>query len=324
MRTFGQRLSYSQTYRFENFSSDDGYTGIGFPTFVQDSLGFLWIKAANGLYRYDGYGFKVYDHDPMDSLWTHFNDWGQPTIDPSGNLWINDSRLRSFNRDLDDFITYSPRYSPGGGIVTTFFEKDKETIWLGMWSQGLVSLNLKTNKTVEYSNNENPIGTIVDRGAYFLLATQRGLWKFDKGSKKFLRPSCSKEDSLVFTKVIPRVFVSEDHYWMHVVEPLHQFLVKVDTSFVVLKILDMSEALKSLTIRIVIQRCLLNQLIVIRMEFSGSLRGALVCSVLIPLTIRLTISAMIPTTHIPYPPINWYPLWSIVIKMFGWLQLIEG
>ena len=48
-------------------------------------------------------------------------------FDPSGNLWINDFRLRSFNRDLDDFITYSPRYSPWGGIVTTFFEKDKET-----------------------------------------------------------------------------------------------------------------------------------------------------------------------------------------------------
>ncbi len=238
------RLGYAQTYHFKNFSSDDGYTGVGFPTFVQDSLGFLWIKAANGLYRYDGYGFRAYHHDPMDSLWTHFNNWGIPSIDPSGNLWIQDSRLRMFNRDLDDFITYSPRYSQGGGIVTTFFEKDKETIWLGMWNQGLVSLNLKTNKTIEYSNNENPIATIVDRGPYFLLGTQRGLWKFDKESKQFIWPKCSKADSLVFTKGIYKIFVSEDHYWMYVAEPLHHLLVKVDTNFLVLKILDMSDSFK--------------------------------------------------------------------------------
>ncbi|MEL6668825.1 MAG: hypothetical protein AAFP08_07625, partial [Bacteroidota bacterium] len=35
------------------------------PTCItQDSLGFLWIGSASGLYRYDGFEFKKWSHQP--------------------------------------------------------------------------------------------------------------------------------------------------------------------------------------------------------------------------------------------------------------------
>lgn len=250
------RFGYAQTHRFKNFSSDDGYTGVGIPTFVQDSLGFLWIKAANGIYAYDGYSFKLYRGDAMDSLWLHFDNFSNTTIDPSGNLWGFDERLRVFNRDLDAFITYSPRAdnspgeaSPGnGGILTVLFEKDKENVWLGTWGEGLCQFNLKTNALVKYPFKEqNAIGQILDRGSHYLLSTQQGLWRFDKKSKKLFRPKYNRPDSAHITHA-GRIFQFKDHYWMTVVDPKQNWnistLLKVDTNFAVLQKLDMSSEFK--------------------------------------------------------------------------------
>jgi ligand-binding sensor domain-containing protein len=60
-------------YRFRHFDSDDGLPSKVFSAVRQDSLGFIWTfhndgLSSGGLTRFDGFNFKVYDHDPDDSL----------------------------------------------------------------------------------------------------------------------------------------------------------------------------------------------------------------------------------------------------------------
>lgn len=59
---------YSQTENIilEHFSVDQGM-----PTKVscilQDNTGYLWFGTFSGLYKYDGYNFIPYRHDPADT-----------------------------------------------------------------------------------------------------------------------------------------------------------------------------------------------------------------------------------------------------------------
>ena len=55
------------TVRFDHLTVEDGLSDEGVNALVQDAQGFLWIGTDDGLNRYDGYGFTVYNHDPSDT-----------------------------------------------------------------------------------------------------------------------------------------------------------------------------------------------------------------------------------------------------------------
>ena len=52
--------------RFEHLSVEDGLSHSAVLDITQDRYGFLWFATANGLSRYDGYGFVLFRHDPAD------------------------------------------------------------------------------------------------------------------------------------------------------------------------------------------------------------------------------------------------------------------
>ncbi|MCD8093169.1 MAG: hypothetical protein LUF01_10200 [Bacteroides sp.] len=84
---------------------------------LKDSEGFLWIGTDNGLNRYDGYNFKVYQPKEKDSNSLLSNDIGNLQEDASGNLWIRTDMIYCiYNRDKDNFITDIPSYLLTMGI----------------------------------------------------------------------------------------------------------------------------------------------------------------------------------------------------------------
>ena len=50
---------YAQN-EFRLYSSDEGFTGSGYKTIVQDSLGFLWISSSTFIFKFDGFTFTPY------------------------------------------------------------------------------------------------------------------------------------------------------------------------------------------------------------------------------------------------------------------------
>ena len=56
---------------FFNFTNVSTEQGLGNPNVIkvlQDKQGFIWVGTQNGLFRYDGYEFKKYHHDPDDAF----------------------------------------------------------------------------------------------------------------------------------------------------------------------------------------------------------------------------------------------------------------
>lgn len=79
---------------------------------VEDPRGYLWIATKDGLNRYDGSLFKVYRHDPNDSLSIAENYISHLHIDVKGRLWIS-TRTKGidlYDPQTDGFIHF--RHDP--------------------------------------------------------------------------------------------------------------------------------------------------------------------------------------------------------------------
>jgi signal transduction histidine kinase/ligand-binding sensor domain-containing protein len=69
-------------------ASSGGLPAEAVTAIYQDRAGFLWIGSREGLYLYDGYAFRVFEHDVSDPGSISDNDIRTIYEDGSGRLWI--------------------------------------------------------------------------------------------------------------------------------------------------------------------------------------------------------------------------------------------
>ena len=87
-------------FKFDKYSLKDGIPEVEIRAITQDSLGFLWIGTANGLYRYDGHVFKLYTSDPSDSTSLSNVDVEEVFIDSAQCSWNLISQPCDVNHDI--------------------------------------------------------------------------------------------------------------------------------------------------------------------------------------------------------------------------------
>ena len=82
---------YSQTTRvvFSHLDINNGISDNWIKCIYKDSKGFIWIGTNNGLNRFDGYKFEIFQHEFSDSTTIADNDINVITSDKKGNLWIS-------------------------------------------------------------------------------------------------------------------------------------------------------------------------------------------------------------------------------------------
>jgi ligand-binding sensor domain-containing protein len=106
-------LLLSQHLRFSRFTSKDGLSNEQTRGVAQDNYGFMWFATLDGLNRYDGFGVKVYRHDPDDPYSLGHNLVRAMIADQSGDLWLGTwgGGLNQYDREKDAFIRY--QHDPG-------------------------------------------------------------------------------------------------------------------------------------------------------------------------------------------------------------------
>lgn len=126
-------LAGQTPYVFRHLKVENGLSNNNVKTILKDCEGFLWIGTANGLNRYDGYSFKVYQPKEKDIHSLLSNDIWNLQEDGLGNLWIgSEARYCIYDRDKDNFITDIPSYLLKIGIqimVPTKYMLIKDTIY---------------------------------------------------------------------------------------------------------------------------------------------------------------------------------------------------
>lgn len=69
-------------------SLEHGLNHTNVYSIIQDRRGFIWFGTRNGLNRYDGYTFTLYQHDPHNSTSLSENDISYIYQDRDGYLWV--------------------------------------------------------------------------------------------------------------------------------------------------------------------------------------------------------------------------------------------
>lgn len=181
-----------QNILFDRISAADGLSQAAAQTLLQDRHGFIWIGTQQGLNRYDGYQFEVFNHyaDEDGSL---ANGYIYDLLeDDSGNLWIaTDDGLDRFDPINKSFIHY--KHDPSSitsipdNTVRALLKGSDGSVWIGT-SAGLAKLDKEFNVTrfpIELSKNEQRRSIVVrslteGEGGILWIGTQRnGLIAYD-------------------------------------------------------------------------------------------------------------------------------------------------
>jgi ligand-binding sensor domain-containing protein len=188
-RTISYPILDGTDVRFARLDAPQGLSLTKLGPIVQDDQGFLWFGSQHGLYRFDGYSYKAFVHDPANPsslscvlVLTLFKD-------RNGTLWAGCDRF--FDRlDLQtETFTHYPV-----PFVEQVSQDKTGLLWLSTPS-GLYSLDPRTGHSRCYVNNianpsslssSNVRSSGEDREGSFWVSTSQGMDEFDRASGKVL------------------------------------------------------------------------------------------------------------------------------------------
>ncbi len=146
---------------FTRLSADDGLSHATARRILQDSQGFIWIGTQQGLNRFDGYKFEVFNYDPEDSA-SLSSGWIYDVFeDRDGQIWVaTDGGLDKFVASTNKFqhFRHDPRNptSLPHDSVRDIFQSSDGSMWIGTRA-GLSRLNSDGTFTevFAFSTSEN-------------------------------------------------------------------------------------------------------------------------------------------------------------------------
>ncbi|MBN2279849.1 MAG: response regulator [Candidatus Marinimicrobia bacterium] len=133
---------------FNHLNIKNGLSDGRIDCIIQDDVGFLWFGTQDGLNRFDGYNFLVYDHDIFDTT-SISSSWIRCLCkDSEGTIWIGTEGggLNRFNANTETFDRWlndpNDTHSLIDNFVRTIIEDSYGVLWIGTRS-GLVQLDRK-------------------------------------------------------------------------------------------------------------------------------------------------------------------------------------
>lgn len=189
-------------FKFQRVTVEAGLSQCTVIPIFQDRRGFMWFGTADGLNRYDGYGFKYYKHDPGNSNSLSHSNITAIAEDRQGMLWFGTSEagLNKFDRKSGTFMHY--RYVPADSsslssdqIRNLLFDA-LGVLWIGTPNAGLNAFDPGTEKFIRYEHDpQNPQslshnyirGLYEDRAGTLWVIANQTLHKFDHRTGSFKR-----------------------------------------------------------------------------------------------------------------------------------------
>ncbi|MDB5240792.1 MAG: hybrid sensor histidine kinase/response regulator [Spirosoma sp.] len=144
---------------------------------IQDRRGFIWLATRDGLCRYDGVRFRIYNHDPQRVGSLSFSSIYEIKEDKKGRLW-----LRTENNNVDCFdpvteqthrISASPQFRQAVGrhSLVGIFPDQYGNVWVATRTNGFFRLS---QSGIVSHHHWPAIGDTVQRNIHALLLDRRG------------------------------------------------------------------------------------------------------------------------------------------------------
>ncbi len=101
----------SAQYVFDSWTTDNGLPQNGVRNIAQTSDGYLWFTTLDGLVRFDGVHFTIFDKGNTEGIAT--NRFSSLAVDHKGTLWLGTEERGITIRRNGTFTSYSPDQLPG-------------------------------------------------------------------------------------------------------------------------------------------------------------------------------------------------------------------
>jgi signal transduction histidine kinase/ligand-binding sensor domain-containing protein len=178
---------------FEQLSAKQGLSGNHVTSIWQDKEGFMWFGTRDGLNKFDGYHFTVFQTEPGNPKNSIEHNWVTSIYeDRKGELWLTTfgGGLHKVDKQSGKFTVYwvDSAHSSNRNSGFSIYEDQKGILWIP--SQG--GLNQFNPQTFQYSlfSAPEPENTYVyavceDRFGTMWAATSTGLYEFDRLSGQY-------------------------------------------------------------------------------------------------------------------------------------------
>lgn len=208
-------------FNFINFSSNNGLSANTVNAMLKDGLGYMWFATEDGLNKFDGTSFTVYNHNVLDTGSIGTNQIQVIYEDPSGNLWVGTNRTLSlYDRKKDCFHNYN---ITNGTAIRSICPDDAGRLWIGSYA-GLILYDPATQKAKYYKTDSARPGQLLSNTITCVFKDSRhrlwagsntGLYLYQPATDDFERFSNVPADSLsISDNVIKTIAEDKDgHLW---------------------------------------------------------------------------------------------------------------
>lgn len=175
-----KNISYNNL-SFEHFTIDQGLSSNTVFCFLQDRQGFIWIGTGSGLNRFDGYHFKIYQHDPTDSTSVSAGDINCLYEDDEGIIWIGTGSggLNRFDPRTEKFKSWIYNDTLKSSIPTNTINKicagSNHTLWLG-GNKGLIQFDRVHQSFKSFQHDDKDSNTISTNGVNTMFVDNNRIW----------------------------------------------------------------------------------------------------------------------------------------------------
>jgi len=148
----GQMIFSQESVKFEHITTQNGLSQNDVNAIYQDNKGFLWFATHDGLNKYDGYSFTVYQPNANDSLSISSNLIFDIIGDKKGNLWVGTtgSGLNYFDQLTNSFKNYKHNEENNNSLINDYIIgmllDSKNRLWIGT-QKGLDMVDLEKRET---------------------------------------------------------------------------------------------------------------------------------------------------------------------------------
>ncbi|MEO5590978.1 MAG: two-component regulator propeller domain-containing protein [Chitinophagaceae bacterium] len=147
--------AFSQTtkFQFNHIDISQGLSNNQVKGIIKDSKGFVWFATMSGLNRYDGYQFKIFRHNPRDSVSLSDNYILRIFEGPEKKIWVDTHNgfnvFDPVNETVDrNIAAYLKKLSLPGVAITSIIKDNEDNFWFLMAGQSLYKYISVTGKTV--------------------------------------------------------------------------------------------------------------------------------------------------------------------------------
>jgi ligand-binding sensor domain-containing protein/signal transduction histidine kinase len=130
--------SHLREYSIQVWTTEEGLPSNNLRQVIQDSRGYIWVSSFNGLMRFDGNTFDLFNSDLLPELKS--NGFGTITEDISGNMYFGTLTSGLVRFDGNSFKLYKIDSSFSKSISATYIDS-KSNIWVGAQNSGIYTLD---------------------------------------------------------------------------------------------------------------------------------------------------------------------------------------